>query len=145
MSSEASGQMRKYSIFGIKIIGPWPLDPLVICHAKIYLYKLHSYRQRKNCLGRRSHFCITKTSQIIGAATAAPAAPLSTPLNWLSGITLDCRPRDCEFDPLTQLKLLKEEMYWYYLGKCSRLSVISMHWTRFLISGERSTILHLGQ
>jgi len=27
--------MRKYSILGIKIIGPWPLDPLVICHAKI--------------------------------------------------------------------------------------------------------------
>jgi len=26
------------------------------------------------------HFCITTTSQIIGAAAAAPAAPLSTPL-----------------------------------------------------------------
>jgi len=33
-------------------------------------------------LGRRNvhHFCITTTSQIIGAAVAAPAAPLSTPL-----------------------------------------------------------------
>jgi len=27
------------------------------------------------------HFCITTTSQIIGAAAAAPAAPLSTPLS----------------------------------------------------------------
>jgi len=26
------------------------------------------------------HFCITTTSQVIGAAAAAPAAPLSTPL-----------------------------------------------------------------
>ena len=34
------------------------------------------------CVGRRKarHFCITTTSQIIRAATAAPAAPLSTPL-----------------------------------------------------------------
>jgi len=37
--------------------------------------------QGKICVGRRKvrHFCITTTSQIIGAATAAPAAPLSTP------------------------------------------------------------------
>ena len=34
MPSEASEKMRKYSIFGIKIIGPWPLDPLVICLVK---------------------------------------------------------------------------------------------------------------
>jgi len=34
------------------------------------------------CLGRRKvhHFCKTTTSQISGAAIAAPAAPLSTPL-----------------------------------------------------------------
>jgi len=35
-------KMRKYSILGIKIIGPWPFDPLVICHAKInsnWIYK----------------------------------------------------------------------------------------------------------
>jgi len=33
-------------------------------------------------MGRRKarHFCITTTSQIIGAAAAAPATPLSTPL-----------------------------------------------------------------
>jgi len=39
--------------------------------------------QGKICVGRRKagHFCITNTSQIIGAATAAPAAPLSSPLN----------------------------------------------------------------
>jgi len=28
-------KMRKYGILGIKIIGPWPLDPLVICLVKI--------------------------------------------------------------------------------------------------------------
>jgi len=34
-------------------------------------------------LGRRKvrHFCITTTSQIIGAAVTAPAALLSTPMN----------------------------------------------------------------
>ena len=34
------------------------------------------------CLGRRKvrHFCKTTTSHIIGAAAAAPAVPLSTPL-----------------------------------------------------------------
>jgi len=43
---------------------------------------LASLRQRKICLGRRKvrHLCITTTSQIIEAAAAAPAAPLSTPL-----------------------------------------------------------------
>jgi len=40
--------------------------------------------QGKICVGRRKarHFCITTTSQIIGAAAAAPAAPLSTPLHF---------------------------------------------------------------
>jgi len=28
-------KMRKLSIWGIKIIGPRPLNPLVVCHAKI--------------------------------------------------------------------------------------------------------------
>ena len=43
------------------------------------------------CLGRRKvrHFCITTTSHIIGAATAAPAAPLSTPLKTDQIIVLD--------------------------------------------------------
>jgi len=36
----------------------------------------------------------------------------------LSGKTLDCQPRDCEFDPPSlQLKLLKEDMYWFFPGK----------------------------
>ena len=71
--------MRIYSILGIKIIGPWPIDPLVICHAKIISNWIH---KGKESLGRRKvrHFCITTTSQIIGAAAAAPAALLSTPL-----------------------------------------------------------------
>ena len=31
---------------------------------------------------------------------------------WLSGKTLDCRPRDCEFDPPSlQLKIIKRDMY----------------------------------
>ena len=74
-------KMRKYSVLGIKIIGLWPLDPLVICYAKINSNCIH---KGKICLGRRKvrHFCITTTSQIIGAAAAAPAAPLSTPLHW---------------------------------------------------------------
>ena len=34
---------------------------------------------------------------------------------WLSGKTLDCQPRDCEFDsPSLQLKLLKGDMYWFF-------------------------------
>jgi len=38
---------------------------------------------------------------------------------WLSGKTLDCRPRDCEFDPPSlQLKLLNGDIYWF-LEKCS--------------------------
>ena len=37
---------------------------------------------------------------------------------WLSGKTLDCRPRNCEFDPRSlQLKLLKGDMYWFFPGK----------------------------
>ena len=73
--------MRKYSVLGIQIIGPWPVDPLVICHAKINSNCIHKGK-KKICLGRRKvcHFCITTTSQIIGAAAAAPAAALSTPL-----------------------------------------------------------------
>ena len=50
---------------------------------------------------------------------------------WLSGKTLDCRPRDCEFDPPSlQLKLLKKlDMYWFFPGKM--LPCISaLHWAR---------------
>jgi len=44
---------------------------------------------------------------------------------WLSGKTLDCQPRDCEFDPLSlQLKLLKGDMYWFFPGKFLRVSVL---------------------
>jgi len=73
--------MTKNSILGIKIIGPWPLDPLVICLANINSNCIQKGKE-KICLGRRNarHFCITTTSQIFGAAAAAPAAPLSTPL-----------------------------------------------------------------
>ena len=50
---------------------------------------------------------------------------------WLSGKTLDCRPRDCEFDPPSlQLKLIKKgDMYWFFPGKM--LPCISaLHWAR---------------
>jgi len=49
---------------------------------------------------------------------------------WLSGKTLDCRPRDCKFDPPSlQLKLLKGDMYWFFPGKM--LPCISaLHWAR---------------
>ena len=45
---------------------------------------------------------------------------------WLSGKTLDCRPRDCEFDPPSlQLKLLKKEICTgSSQEKCSRISVL---------------------
>ena len=58
-----------------------PLDPLVICHAKSNSNCIHKGKEKLGW-GRRKvrHFCITTTSQIIGAAAAAPAAPLSTPL-----------------------------------------------------------------
>jgi len=83
-------KMRKYSILGIKIIGLWPHDPLVICHANINSNCIHKYKE-KMCLGRRNvrHFCITTTSQIIGAAAAAPAAPLSTPLFYSKTCTMN--------------------------------------------------------
>jgi len=37
---------RKYSVLGIKIIGPWPLDPLVICHAKINSNCIHKGKEK---------------------------------------------------------------------------------------------------
>ena len=45
---------------------------------------------------------------------------------WLSGKTLKCRPRDCEFDPPSlQLKLLKKEVCTgSSQEKCSRVSVL---------------------
>ena len=37
---------------------------------------------------------------------------------WPSGKTLDYRPRDCTFSPsFTQLYLLKEDIYWFFLHK----------------------------
>jgi len=51
---------------------------------------------------------------------------------WLSGKTLDCRPRDCEFDPSLQLKVLKGDMYWFFPGKM--LPCISaLHWARTFV------------
>jgi len=49
---------------------------------------------------------------------------------WLSGKTLDCRPRDCEFDPPSlQLKLLKGDMYWFFPGKMLQC-ISALHWAR---------------
>jgi len=39
-------QMRKYSVLGIKVIGPWPLDPLVICHAKVNSNCIHKGKEK---------------------------------------------------------------------------------------------------
>jgi len=46
--------------------------------------------------------------------------------NWLSGKTLECRPRDSEFNPTSlQLKLLKKEIFTgSSQEKCSRVSVL---------------------
>jgi len=38
--------VRKYSILCIKIIGPWPLDPLVICLAKINSNCIHEGKEK---------------------------------------------------------------------------------------------------
>jgi len=44
---------------------------------------------------------------------------------WLSGKTLDCRPRDFEFDPPSlQLKSLKGDMHWFFPRKCSLVPVL---------------------
>ena len=45
---------------------------------------------------------------------------------WLSGKTLDCRARDCEFDPPSlQLKLLRSKLCaGSSQDKCSRVSVL---------------------
>ena len=49
---------------------------------------------------------------------------------WLSGKTLDCRPRDWEFDPPSlQLNLLKGDMYWFFPGKML-LCISALHWAR---------------
>jgi len=66
---------------------------------------------------------------------------------WLSGKTLDCRPRDCEFDPPSlQLKIIKRDMYWFFPGKM--LPCSALHWARkrtwFVMCGGRSCILHYG-
>jgi len=75
ISSKAGRKNKEIQHFGHKN------HPL--CHAKINSNCIH--KGKKNCLGRRKvrHFCITTTSQIIGAAATAPAALLSTPLNVL--------------------------------------------------------------
>ena len=38
--------MRNYSILVIKIIGPWPLDPLMICLAKINLNFIYIHKEK---------------------------------------------------------------------------------------------------
>ena len=37
---------RKCSVLGIKIISPWPIDPLVICHAKINSNCFHKGKEK---------------------------------------------------------------------------------------------------
>jgi len=71
--------MKNISFGANKIIGPWPLEPPVICHAKINLKCFHKGKKKLVWGGDKS--VISTTSQIIGAAAAAPAAPLSTPMN----------------------------------------------------------------
>jgi len=42
-------KIRKYRILGKNIIGPWPLDPLVICHARIN--SIAFIKAKKNLFG----------------------------------------------------------------------------------------------
>jgi len=46
--------MRKYRVLCIKIIGPWPLDPLVICHAKINSNCIHKGKEKFFWCGKKS-------------------------------------------------------------------------------------------
>jgi len=46
--------MRKYSILGLKIIGPYPLDRLVICHAKINSNCIHKDKEKFVLGGKKS-------------------------------------------------------------------------------------------
>jgi len=73
------------------------------------------------------------TGQLTGELVIYKTMPVSRVVCegiWLSGKTLDCQPRDCEFDsPSLQLKLLKGDMYWFFPGKM--LPCISaLHWAR---------------
>ena len=50
---------------------------------------------------------------------------------WLSGRTLDCRPRDCEFDPPSlQLKLLKKEICTGSSQEKMLPCIRALHWAR---------------
>jgi len=77
--------------------------------------------RRSVCLYRQlgGKLAITLMSMILGPLCFSERI-------WLSGKTLDCRPRDCEFDPPSlQLKLLKKEICTgSSQEKCSRVSVL---------------------
>ena len=49
---------RKYSILGIKIIGSWPLDSLVICPAKMNSNCLHKGKEKIVCGGEKSNISV---------------------------------------------------------------------------------------
>jgi len=68
---------------------------------------------------------------------------------WLSGKTLDCRPRDCEFDsppPQNQLNISKRRYVLVLprknapVYKCYTLGMLKNQW--FVMCGGRSSILH---
>jgi len=67
---------------------------------------------------------------IICQKATSPVGRIRSEGIWLSSKTLDCRPRDCEFDPPSlQLKLLKRDMYWFFPGKML-LCISALHWAR---------------
>jgi len=53
-AKRAKKKEKKYSILGIKIIGPWLLDPLVICHAKINSNCIHKDKEKFVWGGKKS-------------------------------------------------------------------------------------------
>jgi len=67
--------MRKYSILGIKIIGPWPLDPLVICLAKFNSKCIHKGKEKIVWGGEKS---IISVKQRLAKLLGRRSPPLPT-------------------------------------------------------------------
>ena len=62
--------MRKYSILGIKIKGSWPLDPLVICLAKINSNCIHKGKEKCVWGGEKSVISVREPlAKLLGRRT----------------------------------------------------------------------------
>jgi len=92
--------------------------------------------QGKMCVGRRKtrHFCITTTGQIIGAAAAAPAAPLSTPLCLL-------KKKETKNNTGNSLLVYDKTLYWYFQGNhknAPKIACDSHNPSRVFMWGEKA-------